>query len=273
VGHGQIATTEHLMPTPLQILMDPISLIVLGIYATLVVLEALFPARALPQVKGWRPRALLVFAVYFFGSSYLPLIWGESLARFRLFDLGHLNPFIGAAIGVLLFELFVYVYHRAMHRNHWLWRAFHQMHHSAERVDTFGAFYFGPLDIVGFTFLSSMALILVGLGAQASTYTLYFTMFLATFQHANIRTPQWLGYLVQRPESHSLHHARGVHQFNYSDLPLFDVLFGTFRNPRGFADQSGFYDGASARIPAMLAFRDIAGKDYDPGFALDRKPS
>jgi sterol desaturase/sphingolipid hydroxylase (fatty acid hydroxylase superfamily) len=258
------------MPTPLQILMDPISLIVLGIYAALIVLEALFPARALPKVKGWRLRALLVFAVYFFGSSYLPLIWGDSLARFQLLDLGHLNPFIGAAIGVLLFELFVYVYHRAMHRNHWLWRAFHQMHHSAERVDTFGAFYFSPLDIVGFTFLSSMALMLVGLGAQAATYTLYVTMFLATFQHANIRTPQWLGYLVQRPESHSLHHARGVHQFNYSDLPLFDILFGTFRNPRAFADQSGFYDGASARIPAMLAFKDIAGKDYDPGLALDR---
>jgi len=38
-----------------------------------------------------------------------------------------------------------------------------------------------------------------------------------------------------------------------------------------FADPSGFYDGASARIPAMLAFRDIAGDDYDPGLALDRK--
>lgn len=261
------------MPTPLQILMDPISLIVLGIYAVLILLEALFPARALPKVKGWRTRALLVFAVYFFGSSYLPLIWGESLAQFQLFDLSQLNPFVGAAIGVLLFEFFVYVYHRAMHRTHWLWRSFHQMHHSAERVDTFGAFYFSPLDIVGFTFLSSIALTLVGLSPQAATYTLYFTMFLATFQHANIRTPQWVGYLVQRPESHSLHHARGVHQFNYSDLPLFDILFGTFRNPKEFAEQQGFYDGASARIPDMLVFKDIAGADYDPALTLTRRPS
>ena len=38
---------------------------------------------------------------------------------------------------------------------------------------------------------------------------------------ANVRTPQWLGYLVQRPESHSVHHQRGVHAYNYSDLPLF----------------------------------------------------
>ncbi|HET9474400.1 MAG TPA: sterol desaturase family protein [Steroidobacteraceae bacterium] len=261
------------MPTPLQILMDPISLIVLGIYGALILLEALFPARVLPKVKWWRTRALLVFAVYFFGSSYLPLIWGESLAQFQLFDLANLNPFVGAAIGVLLFEFFVYVYHRAMHRNHWLWRAFHQMHHSAERVDTYGAFYFSPLDIIGFTFLTSIALTLLGLSPQAATYTLYFTMFLATFQHTNIRTPQWMGYLVQRPESHSLHHARGVHQFNYSDLPLFDILFGTFRNPKYFEDQSGFYDGASARIPEMLVFKDIAGADYDPSLELTRKPA
>jgi sterol desaturase/sphingolipid hydroxylase (fatty acid hydroxylase superfamily) len=261
------------VPTPLQILMDPVSLIVLGIYAVLIVLEALFPARALPKVKGWKTRATLVFAVYFFGSSCLPLIWGESLAQFQLFDLATIDPVVGAAIGTLLFELLVYFYHRLMHRNRWLWRAFHQMHHSAERVDTFGAFYFSPLDIVGFTFLSSIALTLVGLSAQAATYFLYFTMFLGTFQHANIRTPRWLGYFVQRPESHSLHHARGVHQFNYSDLPLFDILFGTFRNPGEFAQLNGFYDGASARIPAMLAFKDVAGEDYDPSLTLTRDPA
>ena len=93
------------------------------------------------------------------------------------------------------------------------------------------------------------------------------------WQAINVRTPQWVGYFLQRPESHSLHHARGVHQFNYSDLPLFDILFGTFRNPKDFADQNGFFDGASARIPQMLVFKDIAGADYDPGLALTRKPA
>ncbi len=72
------------------------------------------------------------------------------------------------------------------------------------------------------------------------------------FQHTNVRTPQWLGYFVQRPESHSHHHERGVHARNYSDLPVFDMLFGTFHNPRGFAPATGFYDGASARIIDML---------------------
>jgi sterol desaturase/sphingolipid hydroxylase (fatty acid hydroxylase superfamily) len=84
------------------------------------------------------------------------------------------------------------------------------------------------------------------------------TALLAVFQHTNIRTPQWLGYFVQRPESHSHHHERGVHARNYSDLPVFDLLFGTFHNPRDFAPQAGFYDGASARITDMLLARDVS---------------
>lgn len=258
------------MPTPLQILMDPISLTALAIYGALILLEALFPARPLPKIRGWIPRALAVFAFYFFLSSYLPLLWSEPLSRFQLFNLADLNPFVGAVIGVLSYELLVYVWHRAMHRNHWLWRSFHQMHHSAERLDSFGAFYFSPLDVVGFTFLSSVSLTVVGLSPQAVTYFLYASMFLAIFQHLNVRTPQWLGYIVQRPESHSVHHGRGVHHFNYSDLPLFDILFGTFRNPKEFVRESGFYDGASAKLPQMLAFRDIASSDYDPSMSLDQ---
>ena len=58
-----------------------------------------------------------------------------------------------------------------------------------------------------------------------------FVTFSAMFQHMNKRTPHWVGYFIQRPESHSLHHGRGVHAYNYADLPLVDMLFGTFANP------------------------------------------
>lgn len=250
------------MPTPLQILLDPVSLTIFALYGALLLLEAVFPGRPLPRMPGWRLRASVVFLCYFFLSSYLPLVWGESLARYQLFDLGSVHPLAGAAVGVLVFEFFVYVWHRAMHHSHWLWRGFHQMHHSAERVDAIGAFYFSPLDTVGFTFLSSLALTLVGLPAQSVTWVLYATTFLAIFQHTNVRTPQWLGYLVQRPESHSLHHGRGVHRWNYSDLPLFDLLFGTFRNPREFVKESGFEGVSSGRIGAMLMFRDVAAEEF-----------
>ena len=72
------------------------------------------------------------------------------------------------------------------------------------------------------------------------------------FQHANIRTPGWLGYIIQRPEQHCVHHERGVHAFNYANLPLWDMVFGTFKNPRVWQRMAGFYSGSSQPTKRML---------------------
>lgn len=247
------------MPTPIDILLDPVSLGVLALYAALMLWEAVAPARPLPRIRGWHGRALISFAVYFYLSSYLPLVWDGYLAAFRLFDLSGLGTVAGAAVGLVVYEALLYAWHRAMHASDTLWRSFHQMHHSAERIDTFGAFYFSPLDMAGFTLVGSLSLsLVVGLSPGAVTLFLFVTLFLGIFQHANVRTPRWLGFFVQRPESHNIHHARGLHRYNYADLPVFDMLFGTFRNPAGYETDAGFYDGASARVVDMLLFRDVS---------------
>lgn len=247
------------MPTPIEILMDPISLVILAMYALVIVWEAVFPARALPVIPWWKTRALSVFVVYFFLTSYFPLLTDPFLASYQLFDLSGIGIVPGAIVAVLFFEAGLYFWHLAMHSNTTLWRVFHQMHHSAERIDTFGAFYFSPMDILGSTFLGSLCLaLIIGIDPQSITIFLLSTTFLVIFQHANIRTPQWLGYIIQRPESHGVHHARKIHFKNFSDLPVFDILFGTFENPKGYEHEAGFYEGASARLVDMLLFRDVS---------------
>ena len=247
------------MPSPIDILLDPISLGVLALYAALMLWEAVLPARPLPRIRGWHARTLTSFVLFFYLSSYLPLLWDGYLAEFQLFDLSGLGTFAGAAVGLLVYEGLLYAWHRSMHESDSLWRLFHQMHHSAERIDTFGAFYFSPMDMIGFTFVGSLSLsLVVGLSPGAVTLFLFVTLFLGIFQHANVRTPRWLGFLIQRPESHSVHHERGLHRYNYTDLPVFDMLFGTFRNPEAYPDEAGFYDGASARVVDMLLLRDVS---------------
>lgn len=246
------------MPTPLELLLDPLTLSVIGIFAALALWEALFPARRLPRVRGWRTKGLLAFAAFMAVSSYLPFLWAEWLAPIQFFDLSGWSTWAGAAVGVLLYEAGVWAWHRSLHGSNFLWRYFHQMHHSAERLDTWGAFWFSPLDMIGWTALISVTLTLVGLSPEAVFATVCVTTFLSVFQHANMRTPRWLGVLVQRPESHSWHHARGVHAYNYSDLPLFDILSGTWNNPRDFAPEQGFHDGASSEYAGLLLGRDVA---------------
>jgi len=247
------------MPTPLEILLDPISLIVIALYAGLMIWEAVFPARPLPEVKYWRLKGLIFFVIYFYLSSYLPMLWNTYLSSYQLLDLTALGTVWGAIAGVLIYQFGVYVWHLSMHKNNVLWRIFHQMHHSAERLDTYGAFLFSPMDMIGYTVLGSLLLVLVaGFSPQASTIILLTNTFFSMFQHANIRTPVWLGYIVQRPEAHALHHAKGIHAYNYSDISIYDQLFGTWKNPKTFEHENGFYHGASSRMVDMLMFKDVA---------------
>ncbi|TXN35208.1 hypothetical protein FVB32_11505 [Flagellimonas hymeniacidonis] len=246
------------MITPLEILSDPVSITVLAMYALLMFWEAVYPAQVLPKVKFWKLRGLSAFAFFFFLSSYLPLFIDPYLEPYRLLDLTNLTTVIGGLVGVFLYEFGVYVWHRSLHKSNFLWRTFHQMHHSAERLDTFGAFYFSPLDMIGWTVLGSVCFtLLIGLSPQAITVMLLVTNFLGMFQHANIKTAPWLGYIIQRPESHTVHHAKGIHKHNYSDLPIFDILFGTFKNPKTYEHETGFFHGASAKVLQMLMFKDL----------------
>lgn len=247
------------MPTPIEILMDPISWIFIGTYIILLILERLFPARDLPKIKGWAAKGVVFFFIYFYLATYLPLWVDPMVETYQLTNLSHLNLGLQVLIGLLLYEFLLYVWHWAMHRLNFLWRVFHQMHHSAERVDVLGANYFSITDMIGFTLIGTVSFaLLMGLDVTAITYILIIVNLMAYFQHANIKTPQWIGYIVQRPESHSVHHQRGVHAYNYSDLPVFDIIFGTFRNPAEFPHEAGFYDGASFRMIEMFLFKDVS---------------
>ena len=246
------------MPTPLEILLDPISLCILAMYLLLILWEAFFPARKLPNIPYWRIKGIVSFFFFFYLSTYLPLLYAEWLPSSQLLKLNEMNILAGGIAGILIYEFGMYVWHRAMNNSKVLWRIFHQMHHSAERLDTYGAFYFSPFDMIGWTLLNTVCFsFITGLSPQSVTVVLLVTNFFSIFQHANIKTPAWIGYFIQRPESHAVHHAKGVHAYNYSDLPLFDIVFGTFKNPPQYVNETGFYTGASSRIKDMLLFKEV----------------
>ncbi len=102
-----------------------------------------------------------------------------------------------------------------------------------------------------------VSVFVLGLDPLTAAVVGYVSAFYAMFQHWNVRTPRWLGYIIQRPESHGLHHELGVHANNYSDFPLWDMLMGTFVNPRTFNGAVGFAGDAQERRVAMLLFQDV----------------
>jgi sterol desaturase/sphingolipid hydroxylase (fatty acid hydroxylase superfamily) len=234
-------------------------LIALGLFAAFAVVDLLGRARAFPDVPLWKLQGIAFTLLYFSVATFAPLMWDGLLGQYQLVD-GSAWPFWAqVAAGFLALELLIYAWHRTMHNVQPLWRWFHQMHHSAERVDIWGAFYFHPFDMIGWALVGSLALVLgIGLTAEAAIVVAVASTFCSMFQHANIRTPRWLGYFVTRPESHSVHHQRDVHAYNYGDVPWFDMLLGTFRNPKEFDGEVGFFDGSSRKVGPMLIGKEIA---------------
>jgi sterol desaturase/sphingolipid hydroxylase (fatty acid hydroxylase superfamily) len=221
-------------------------------------LDLVHRARRYEATRHWRLRALAVSAAAYGAALVAGRLWFSVLPAGALIDGAALGIIGGAAVGALVYEFGHYWYHRAAHAWDWLWRAGHQMHHAAESLDAFGAFYQHPIDAALFTGIAVIVFVpVLGLAPESAAIASAFLYFNAAFQHANIRTPRWLGVLLQRPESHAVHHAQGVHHYNFSDLPLWDILFGTFVNPAKADAPVGFWKGASSELWGLLSFQEV----------------
>lgn len=243
---------------------DLVGLLIVVTFFSMLALEARRPARSYPEIRGWRLIGIAFFALLMGMNAALPLLLPlDWMAKHRLLDGTRLGLVGGAVAGYLVLSFAVFLWHRAEHRVQFLWRFFHQLHHSPVRMDMSGAAYFSPLDVMANVTLGlGVTVFVLGLTPEAAALTGLVGAFYGMFQHCNVRTPRWLGYLIQRPESHGIHHARGVHAYNYSDLPIWDILFGSFRNPETFDGEVGFAGDAPRRRGAMLR-----GVDVDPASA------
>jgi sterol desaturase/sphingolipid hydroxylase (fatty acid hydroxylase superfamily) len=247
--------------------VDLIGLLVPVTYLSMLAIEARWPARSFPPRRGWRWLGIGFLLLIATVGTAVPLLVPEHwLATHRWLDGSALGVAGGTAIGWLVLSLANYVWHRASHAFSPLWRFGHQMHHSPQRVDISGSTLFHPAEMVVQTLIQLFVTVIVlGLQPLAAALVGYLVAFHGMFQHWNVRTPAWLGYLIQRPEAHCVHHRQGVHAWNYSDFPLWDLLFGSWRNPRDFHGQCGFASPADRRLGAMLKWADVNLPAYGAG--------
>jgi len=235
-----------------------IFLIVLGAAILMMACELARPGRSWPQVTGWWFRALLLNAVQV-GSVFLAgIAWDGWLTQHRPWSADDLGTIGGAVVGYLAITFVYYWWHRWRHEYDFLWRWFHQVHHSPQRIEVITSFYKHPFEIVTNSVLSSVIVYwIVGLGPEAAAGAILLSGLAELFYHWNVPTPYWLGFVIQRPESHCVHHQAGLHSYNYADLPLWDMLFGTFRNPRKWDARCGFEPERELQLGRMLAGVDV----------------
>ena len=246
---------------------DLIGLAVPVTYFLFLATEKLWPARQFPPRRGWQWIGIGFLLLIGTVSTVVPLaVPPEWLAAHRWLDGSGLGVAGGAFVGYVVLSGVSYAWHRTAHAVDFLWRGFHQVHHGPQRVDIAGSVVFHPLEMVVQVALQLLVtLVVLGLDPLAAALVGYVAAFYGMFQHWNVRTPRWIGYVIQRPESHCVHHRKGVHAYNYADFPLWDMLAGTFKNPTNYIGECGFESPADRRMGAMLAFADVNRGIYGAG--------
>lgn len=133
------------------------------------------------------------------------------------------------AVGLLLFELAGYGYHRLAHRLPLLWRL-HEVHHSSETMDWLASFRQHPLEVLLLTLAQNAPLVLLGVPLGAHATVLAVLKLSTVFVHSNLRLPAGpLRLVVATPGFHHRHHQRLGAARNFASLfPFIDRLFGTY---------------------------------------------
>jgi sterol desaturase/sphingolipid hydroxylase (fatty acid hydroxylase superfamily) len=225
----------------------------------LTIFETYRPSQSMPPREKWWLRVGILQAMVLFIVTIGVSSWQEQLVRLRLVDgTQYFTPFWGGVFTYVVGTFVFYFWHVLRHRSNFFWRVFHQIHHSPSRIQAVTAFYVHPIEAVVSSLINAVIVFVIfGLTKESLIWNADFMAVAGIFYHANIRTPHWLGYVIQRPEMHRQHHEFDVHGFNYADLPVWDIAFGTYRNPKSFTGRYGFEGDREMKLGQLLLGHDL----------------
>lgn len=180
------------------------------------------------------------------------LLWVPALA---------LRPLVAATpawlqlvVGILVVDLVMYWTHRLSHTVPLLWR-FHAVHHSTTHLDWVSGFRAHPFDGL-FAAPAFAVLLAAGVPLEVTGALAGVQFVVGLWSHLNVR---WklrpLRRIVLTPDFHHWHHANHPEAIdtNFSTfLPVWDILFGTFRLPDHGPTRYGIDEPMPTGIVAQL---------------------
>lgn len=136
---------------------------------------------------------------------------------------------------LLLFDLWIYSWHRLNHIIPFLW-SFHQVHHNDIEMDMSTALRFHPGEILMASAFNVIIFIIIGLNIEQIIVYKGIFHINVLIQHSNIAIPKGLDKFLRlgivTPNMHRVHHSikREETDSNFSSvLTIWDRIFGTYR--------------------------------------------
>ena len=172
--------------------------------------------------------------------AFLPLLlWREYVfaRQWGIIPFLNLNPITGIILGLVVWDIFNYWWHRFNHRISFLWR-FHKVHHVDTHVDVTTSLRFHP----GELFISAIvkSTWVLALGPSIWAFVIFETAITTAsqFHHSNIDFPDKIEYPLRKlfvtPRYHTSHHTvtPRTGNANFSAIFIFwDKIFATYNEP------------------------------------------
>lgn len=135
---------------------------------------------------------------------------------------------------IILFDLWMYIWHRMNHEIPFFWR-FHKAHHSDTAMDVTTGLRFHPAELFLSTGIRLPVFMLLGINPYVIAVYESLAASVILFHHSNIsingRLDNFLSLIVPTPRMHRVHHSDYVPETNSNYGTVFSIwdrLFGTF---------------------------------------------
>ncbi len=204
--------------------------------------------------KGWRTDLayfavshLLIQFIFLFVNAFSQKLFGWTQNTVVQQSIQSLPIWLQFVMATFLADLFQYVIHRLHHRIPALWK-FHAIHHSSQTMDWLAGSRTHLIEVFFTRAVVMLPLYVCGFSEAALNAYVLLVGVQAVAIHANMGINFGpLRYMLATPQFHHWHHSKD-HQYmdaNYAvHLPVIDMLFGTYRCPRGeWPDEYGIVSG------------------------------
>lgn len=179
---------------------------------------------------------------------------------FGLFEKISLPWPISVALIFIMFDFWMYLWHRANHQIRFFW-LFHRAHHNDTDMDSTTAIRTHPFELISASFFNISLVFLFGINLSHLLVYNLVSQSSVFFHHSNIALPEKLDRLLRAvvvtPHMHRLHHSPNDSQrnANYSSVFSFwDRALGSFQKRQSAEPQ--FYGLVSFRLKK---WQDIGG--------------
>lgn len=170
----------------------------------------------------------------------------------------------------ILFDLTLYLWHKANHKFDCLWR-FHKVHHSDKSMNSTTAFRVHFIEVILSILVKALFIFITGIEASLVAICEGVSTLFVMFHHLNlpVRGEKWFKWLFIVPSLHRVHHSslRKEHDSNYGAVfSIWDRLFRTLKETR--PDEIGLINVKTLSFFELLEFGllpDISSRASDSG--------